>query len=151
MNKDALKILLKDVKTIAIVGVSSNPDRDSFKVMKYLKEYGYDVYPVNPNLQNTQILGENCYSTLNDIHEEIDMVDIFRAVEFIPDIAREAINIKAKIFWTQLGLFSKDAASIAKNAHRNGTTLKTEAIKSKLITKSEYEKIVDPKKMTQPS
>ena len=115
MNKDALKILLNDVKTIAIVGASSNPDRDSFKVMKYLKEYGYDVYPVNPNLQNTQILGENCYSTLNDIHEEIDMVDIFRAVEFIPDIAREAINIKAKIFWTQLGLFSKDAASIAKN------------------------------------
>ena len=101
MNKDALKILLKDVKTIAIVGASSNPDRDSFRVMKYLKEYGYVVYPVNPNLQNTQILGENCYSTLNDIHEEIDMVDIFRSVEFIPDIAREAINIKAKIFWTQ--------------------------------------------------
>ena len=68
MNKDALKILLKDVKTIAIVGASSNPDRDSFKVMKYLKEYGYDVYPVNPNLQNTQILGQNCYSTLNDIN-----------------------------------------------------------------------------------
>ena len=115
MNKDALKILLKDVKTIAIVGASSNPNRDSFKVMKYLKEYGYDVYPVNPNLQNTQILGENCYSTLNDIHEGVDMVDIFRSVEFIPDIAREAINIKAKIFWTQLGLFSKDAESVAKN------------------------------------
>ena len=115
MNKDALKILLRDVKTIAIVGASSDPNRDSFNVIKYLKEYGNDVYPVNPNLQNTQILGQNCYSTLDDIHEEIDMVDIFRAVEFIPDIAREAINIKAKIFWTQLGLFSKDAASIAKN------------------------------------
>ncbi len=116
MNKDNLKSILKEVKTVAIVGASSNPDRDSYKVMKFLQDFGYTVFPVNPNLANTKILGQECYPNLTAIKKRIDMVDVFRAKEFITDITHEAIKIKAKILWTQLGLFSKEAASLGKKA-----------------------------------
>ena len=116
MNKDNLKLILDEVETIAVVGASSNPDRDSYKVMKFLKDFGYEVFPVNPNLVNTKILGQECYQSLAAIEKKIDMVDIFRAAEFIPDITHEAIKIKAKILWTQLGIVSKEAASLGKNA-----------------------------------
>ena len=116
MNKDNLKSILDEVETIAIVGVSSNPDRDSYKVMKFLKDYGFDVFPVNPNLVNTKILGQECYLSLSEIKKEIDMVDIFRAVEYIPELTNEAIKIKAKILWTQEGIYSKEAASLGENA-----------------------------------
>jgi predicted CoA-binding protein len=116
LNKDNLKSILDEVETIAIVGVSSNPDRDSYKVMKFLKDYGFDVFPVNPNLVNTKILGQECYLSLSEIKKEIDMVDIFRAVEYIPELTNEAIKIKAKILWTQEGIYSKEAASLGENA-----------------------------------
>ena len=116
MNKDNLKSILDEVETIAIVGVSSNPDRDSYKVMKFLKDYGFDVFPVNPNLVNTKILGQECYLSLSEIKKEIDMVDIFRAVEYIPELTNESIKIKAKILWTQEGIYSKEAASLGENA-----------------------------------
>ena len=116
MNKENFKLILEEVETIAVVGASSNPDRDSYKVMKFLKDCGYEVFPVNPNLVNTKILGQKCYPALEAIEKKIDMVDIFRSVEFIPDITKEAIKIKAKILWTQLGIFSKEAAFLGKNA-----------------------------------
>ena len=116
MNKDNLKSILDEVETIAIVGVSSNPDRDSYKVMKFLKDYGFEVFPVNPNLVNTKILGQECYQSLAAIEKKVDMVDIFRAAEYIPELTNEAIKIKAKILWTQEGIYSKEAASIGKNA-----------------------------------
>ena len=71
MNKDNLKSILDEVETIAIVGVSSNPDRDSYKVMKFLKDYGFDVFPVNPNLVNTKILGQECYLSLTEIKKKL--------------------------------------------------------------------------------
>ena len=111
-----LKLILDNVETIAIVGASSNPDRDSFKVMKFLKEFGYRVFPVNPNLINTKILDQECYPNLLAIEERIDMVDVFRAIEYIPSIANEAIKIKAKILWTQEGLFSEEAEFLGVNA-----------------------------------
>ena len=116
MNKDNLKSILDEVETIAIVGVSSNPDRDSYKVMKFLKDYGFDVFPVNPNLVNTKILGQECYQSLAAIEKKVDMVDIFRAAEYIPELTNEAIKIKAKILWTQEGIYSKEAASLGENA-----------------------------------
>ena len=116
MNKDNLKSILDEVESIAIVGASPNPDRDSYKVMKFLKDFGYEVFPVNPNLVNTKILGLECYPTLAAIEKKIDMVDVFRGTEFIPDITHEAIKIRARILWTQLGLFSKEAASLGEKA-----------------------------------
>ena len=116
MNKDNLKLILNEVKSIAIVGVSSNPERDSYKVMKFLQDYGFKVFPVNPKLVNSKILDQECYSSLDAIEEKVDMVDVFRAIEHIPSIANEAINIKAKILWTQEGLYSEEAKYLGENA-----------------------------------
>jgi len=116
LNHRNIRSILDDVKSIAVVGASSNPKRDSYKVMKFLRDYGFDIFPVNPNLANTKILGQKCYENLEAIEEKIDMVDIFRAIEHIPSIANETINIKAKILWMQEGLYSKEIESFAKNA-----------------------------------
>ena len=114
LNKEDLKLILNQVKTIAIVGASSNPDRDSFKVMKFLIDHEYQLYPVNPN--ETDILGRKCYPNLKSIKEKIDMVDVFRAEEFVFDITREAIEIDAKILWTQEGIINEKAASLGRSS-----------------------------------
>tara|TARA_Y100000768_G_C23933055_1_gene661136 strand:+ start:225 stop:626 length:402 start_codon:yes stop_codon:yes gene_type:complete len=116
LNKDYLKSILDEVNSIAIVGVSSNPERDSYKVMKFLQDYGFQVFPVNPNLISTKILGQECYSSLESIEQNVDMVDVFRAIEYIPSITNEAIKIKSKIFWTQEGLYSEEAEAIGTKA-----------------------------------
>ena len=105
--------ILKTVKTIAIVGASSNPHRDSYKVMKFLIDSGYKVFPVNPTETNRMILNQKCYSNLNDIQEKIDMVDVFRSSKYIFDIAKEAVSINAAILWTQEGVVDDKAADFA--------------------------------------
>ena len=115
-NKDNLRLILDNVETIAIVGASSKPDRDSYRVMKFLQDFGYRIFPVNPYIHNTKILGQECYRDLSTIKERIDMVDVFRAKEHIPSIANEAIKIRAKIFWTQEGLYCEESEKIANNA-----------------------------------
>ena len=115
-KKNNLRLMLADVETIAIVGASSKPDRDSYRVMKFLQDFGYKIFPVNPNIHNARILGQECYPDLSAINERIDMVEVFRTIEHIPCIAYEAIKIKAKIFWTQEGLYSNEAEKIANNA-----------------------------------
>lgn len=116
MNKDFLRSILIDVKTIALIGASSNSSRDSYKVMKFLIDRGYKVFPVNPNEANKFILGQKCYSSLKSIKQKIDMVDIFRAKEFIFDITREAIELKVKIIWTQENLIDEKAAKLGTDA-----------------------------------
>ncbi|MDA9634022.1 CoA-binding protein [Pseudomonadota bacterium] len=116
MNQDNLKLILDEVKSIAIVGVSPNPERDSYKVMKFLQDNGFKVFPVNPKLVNSKILDQECYSSLDAIEEKVDMVNVFRATEHIPSIANEAIKIKAKILWTQEGLYSEEAKYLGENA-----------------------------------
>ncbi len=114
MISSKLSSLLKTVKTIAIVGVSSNVQRDSYKVMKFLIDYGYEVFPVNPNESNKKILNQKCYTNLHDIKEKIDMVDVFRSSEYVLDIAKEAVSINADILWTQEGVIDDKAADFAK-------------------------------------
>ena len=114
LNKENLKLILDQVKTIAIVGASSNPDRDSYKVMKFLIDYEYQIFPVNPN--ETTILGRKCYPTLKSIEEKIDMVDIFRAEEFIFDITKEAIKIDTNILWIQEGIIDEKSASLGRSS-----------------------------------
>ena len=116
MNQDNLKLILDEVKSIAIVGVSPNPERDSYQVMKFLQDNGFKVFPVNPKLVNSKILDQECYSSLDAIEEKVDMVNVFRATEHIPSIANEAIKIKAKILWTQEGLHSEEAKYLGENA-----------------------------------
>ncbi len=115
-SKSYLKKILSKVNTIALVGASSNPKKDSFKVMKYLIEKGYQVFPVNPNEVNNSILGKRCYSDLNEIEHRIDMVDIFRSKEFVMDISLNAINIGVDVIWTQEGIIDKKSELIATKA-----------------------------------
>lgn len=109
-----LKKLLKETKNIAIVGASSNPERDSYKVMKFLIDYGFDVYPVNPN--EAMILGRESFSDLTKIRQKIDMVDVFRAREFVLDITKQAIKVNADILWTQEGIIDEESALLANKA-----------------------------------
>ena len=114
MISTKLSSLLKTIKTIAIVGARSNPKRDSYKVMKFLIDYGYEIFPVNPNESNKKILNQKCYSNLNDIKQKIDMVDIFRSSKHVFNIAKEAVSINADILWTQEGVIDDRAADFAK-------------------------------------
>lgn len=114
MNKVNLVDLLKKIKTIAVVGASSNPNRDSYKVMKFLINKGYKIFPVNPN--ENFILGRKCYAALNLIKEKIDMVEVFRAEEFIFDITKKAIEIDARVLWTQEGIIDENAASLGRSS-----------------------------------
>tara|TARA_B100001113_G_scaffold60516_1_gene45874 strand:- start:7484 stop:7876 length:393 start_codon:yes stop_codon:yes gene_type:complete len=111
-----LKSILDEVRTIAIVGASPNSDRDSYKVMEFLINYGFDVFPVNPIEANKKILGKNCFSSLSEIKQKIDMVDIFRSKKFVLDITKQAIEINAGVLWTQEGILDEESATLAINA-----------------------------------
>ena len=109
-----IKELLQSSKTIAIVGLSDNPERDSNKVAVYLKNNGYTIIPVNPAKE--EIMGEKSYPDLKSVPVAVDIVDIFRRVEAIPDIVDDAIAIKAGAVWMQLGLAHNKSAKKARNA-----------------------------------
>ena len=111
-----LKEILSNVKTIAVVGASSKPDKDSYRVMEALINYGYEVFPVNPNYAGEKILGKECYPNLKAIKEKVDMVDIFRSADFIFNLTKEVIEIKAEVLWTQEGIIHKESASLGRNA-----------------------------------
>lgn len=103
--------LLRESKRIAVVGLSSDPERPSYNIAHYLLEYGYDVIPVNPN--ETEVFGIPAYSRLRDVPGHIDIVDVFRRKRALPAHAREAVEIGAGAYWMQLGLESDEAAAIA--------------------------------------
>ena len=111
-----IKEVLREVKTVAVVGASSNHERDSYKVMQSLIEHGYQIFPVNPNEKGNLILGQLCYSDLGSIPEKIDMVDVFRAKDAVIGVTEEAIKVGAKVLWTQLGIVNEEASELAKSA-----------------------------------
>jgi uncharacterized protein len=106
--------ILQPPKTVAVVGISDKPDRDSFQVARYLMNQGYRIIPVNPLLET--VLGLRCYPSLRDIEERIDIVDIFRRSEAVPEIVDEAIGVGAKVVWMQLGVVHEEAAERAQKA-----------------------------------
>lgn len=106
--------ILASPKTIAVVGCSPDPDRDSNQIAALLKAKGHKVIPVNPNCQ--EVLGERCYASVRDIPEPVDMVDVFRRSEFVAQIADDAITAKASILWLQLGVIDEAAARKAQKA-----------------------------------
>jgi predicted CoA-binding protein len=111
-----LKLLLGDAETIAVVGLSSKPDRPSYDVASYLQGRGYRIVPVNPT--ETEVLGERAYPSLREIPGDIriDVVDVFRRAEQTPDIARDAVAIGAKVLWLQDGIVNEEAYRIASDA-----------------------------------
>ena len=111
---DPASELLKTSKTIAVVGLSSRPHRPSYGVAAYLQSAGYRVIPVNP--AETEVLGEKCYARLEDIPERVDIVDIFRRSEFVPEIVESAIRIGARGVWMQEGVIHPEAAERARRA-----------------------------------
>ncbi len=106
--------ILKNAKKIAIVGISNKPGRDSGYIAEFLKEKGYVVYGVNPLLD--QFNDIPIYKSLKDIPDEVDIVDIFRRPEYVVDIVKEAIEIKARVIWMQLGVINYNAERIGKEA-----------------------------------
>jgi predicted CoA-binding protein len=120
VNNDisALTRILRDCRTLAVVGLSADWNRPSFFAAKYMQGHGYRIIPVNPRYaaSNTKILGETCYATLAEIPLPVDMVDVFRKPEDVLPIAKEAIAIGAKCLWQQLGVSNLEANALARAA-----------------------------------
>jgi len=113
INRDIPGIFQK-YKKIAVVGASDKPHRDSYQVARVMKQAGYRIFPVNPNV--SEILGVECYSTLLEIPENVELVDIFRRPEHVEPIVEHAIQIGAKAVWMQLGVANEAAAKKALDA-----------------------------------
>jgi predicted CoA-binding protein len=111
---DEIKRILENAKTIAVLGLSPKPERDSNSVAGYLKNQGYRIIPVRPGQK--EILGEKAYATLDDIEEQVDIVDVFRNPSQILPHAREAIRLSPKVFWMQLNIENPEAAALLTEA-----------------------------------
>jgi uncharacterized protein len=111
---DPILELLKRYKTIAVVGLSSNPMRPSYGVTEYMQAAGYRIIPVNPN--ETEVLGEKSYARLEDVPEKIEIVDIFRRMTEVPAVVDSAIRVGTKVAWMQLGIENEAAAEKARAA-----------------------------------
>ena len=103
--------ILQSCRTIAVVGLSSNPLRPSYEIAQFMQRHGYRIIPVNP--QEVEALGEKCYVRLEDIPVKVDCVDVFRRPEFVPEIVDSAIAIEAKAVWLQLGITNDEAIARA--------------------------------------
>ena len=107
-----IKEILSKYKKIAMVGVSNDPTKASTIVMKYMQKYGFKVYPVNPKAEGQKILGEDVCGKITDIKDKVDIVNVFRPSKEALDIAKDAINIKAKVLWLQLGIKNEQAKKL---------------------------------------
>ena len=127
-----IKEILSKYKKIAMVGVSNDPSKASTIVMKYMQKYGFKVYPVNPKAEGQKILGEDVCGKITDIKDKVDIVNVFRPSKEALDIARDTINIKAKVLWLQLGIKNLEAKKLVEQK-------KIEYIENR-CTKMEYQK-----------
>jgi len=113
-DEGVIERIVRSARVIAVVGLSSNPRRPSYEVASYLQRQGLRIVPVNPNIAET--LGERSYVTLRDIPFPVDVVEVFRRPEAVPAIAEDAVAIGATALWMQLGVISREAAEIARQA-----------------------------------
>jgi predicted CoA-binding protein len=119
LSQEEINSILESYRTVAVVGLSSNPDKASYRVANYLQSVGYHIIPVNPFVD--QVLGEKSYKSLLDVPETIEIVDIFRPSDAVPAIVEDAIQLKnragsPKVIWMQLGIVNEEAARRAKEA-----------------------------------
>jgi uncharacterized protein len=115
---DQVREILESVRTVAVVGFSGNADKPAHYVARYMQEQGYRVIPVNPGLAGQTQLGETVYASLADIPDKVDMVDVFRAPEYVAGIVEEAIarSQQPDVIWTQIGVVDEAAAETARAA-----------------------------------
>jgi uncharacterized protein len=111
-TRDEIRDILKKAKRIAVVGLSDNPDRTSYMVSKAMQDAGYEIIPVNPKA--SEILGVKAVSSLKEIEGHVDIVDVFRRSEFLPEVAKEFDEIDADVFWAQQGLENEEAYQFLK-------------------------------------
>lgn len=117
-GNDELAAILRRSRTVAVVGLSDNPGRESYAVAKEMQRRGYRIVPVNPKV--TEVLGEKAYASLKDVPVPIDIVDVFRNSEALPDVVRDAVETAAPVIWAQQGIYNEEAADIAA---RHGRTM----------------------------
>ena len=127
-----IKNILSKYKSIAMVGVSKDLKKTSTIVMRYMQDYGFKVYPVNPSAKGEKILGEKVYAKVTDINKNIDIVDVFRPSSEAYGIAKDAVKIGAKVLWLQLGIRDQKAKKLVEEN-------KMEYVENK-CTKMEYQK-----------
>ena len=127
-----IKDILTKYKSIAMIGVSNDLKKPSTIVMKYMQEYGFKVYPVNPSAKGQKILGENVFAKITDIKESIDIVDVFRPSKEVLNIAEDTVKVKAKVLWLQLGIKNEEAKKVVEKNN-------IEYVEDK-CTKMEYQK-----------
>jgi predicted CoA-binding protein len=125
-SPEEIEELLRGSRNVAVVGLSADPSRPSHDVARALQSYGFRVFPVNPALEGP-VLGEKSYSSLREIEEPVDIVDVFRRSEKVMPIAEDAVAIGAKAIWLQLGVINESAVSYA--AERGLTTVSNRCIK----------------------
>ena len=130
---DKIKELFVSYRTIAIVGVSADINKASNRIMKFIRNTGYKVYPVNPHTENKIINGEKVYKNLEDINDYVGIVNVFRPNEEVEDIAKQTIKINANVLWLQLGIHNENAAKLVSEN-------KIYYISNKCI-KTEYERL----------
>lgn len=111
---EQIAALLKRAKTIAVVGLSDNASRASYGVSHYMQSHGYRIVPVNPTIRES--LGEKAYASLAEVPEKIDIVNVFRRSEYVPDVVEEAIRLKVSAIWMQEGVVHEEAAERARQA-----------------------------------
>ena len=107
-SKETIQSVLKESKTIAVVGLSDKPHRTSYQISEAMKQAGYRIIPVNPTIDEWQ--GEKAYDSLSEVKETIDIINVFRRSEFLPELAKEAAGIDAQAFWGQQGVYHESAA-----------------------------------------
>ncbi len=113
-SSEEVKEMLDKYKKVAVVGLSSNPEKDSYRVAEYLMNNGFSVIPLNP--KSDEILGEKVYRSLKEIPDSVEIVCLFRPSEQVPPFVEDAIDIKAKVVWMQLGIANNEAAEKARSA-----------------------------------
>lgn len=111
-SNEEIKNILENAKTIAVVGLSANPERTSYQISAAMQKAGYKIIPVNPTVD--EVLGEKAYPNLTDVKEKIDIINVFRRPEHLPAIAVEAAKTDCRVFWAQQGIVNEEAADYLK-------------------------------------
>lgn len=124
-SKEELQKILEEAKTIAVVGLSNNEEKTAYQISKIMQAEGYRIIPVNPSVD--EVLGEKAYPTLKDVPEKIDIINVFRRPEYLPDVAKDAADTDCKVFWAQQGIINEEAYHYLKE--RNFTVIMDLCIK----------------------
>lgn len=106
-SNETIKGVLESAKTIAVVGLSDNPKRTSHQISKEMQNNGYKIIPINPTID--EVLGEKAYASLKDVKEKIDIINVFRRSEFLPEISKDALQTNCTVFWAQQGIVNEEA------------------------------------------